>query len=131
MNRLRHPHSSNAFTFVEVLAAMVFMGILIPVVVSALTLSNRAAVTSEREAIAMQLAENKLGELMIDNAWTSAGARGDFAPNRPGYRWEISQADWESGTMTEFTIRVFFQVQGREESVLLSTLVNESLTQEQ
>ncbi len=29
--------------------------------------------------------------------------------------------------MTELTVRVYFPVQGREQSVLLSTLVNETL----
>jgi len=48
----RNHRSDFAFTFVEVLAAMVFMGILMPVVISALTLSNRAAVTAERSAMA-------------------------------------------------------------------------------
>ena len=42
----------HGFTLVEVLAALAFLGILIPVVVSALTVSNRAAVIAERSVIA-------------------------------------------------------------------------------
>ncbi len=121
--------SHRGFTFVEILACMAFLGILIPVVVSALMVSNRAAVMSERSTIAAQLGENRLSEMMLGDAWTSESSRGEFGQDWPGYRWEMKQADWNSGAMTELTLDVFYTVQGREQSVRLSTLVNESLTQ--
>jgi type II secretory pathway pseudopilin PulG len=117
------------FTFVEVLAAMVFLGILIPVVISALMVSNRAAVVAERSTIAMQLGENRLSELMLQDAWTTAESRGDFGQEWPGYRWELKRQDWQSGAMTELTLDIFFAVQGQEHDVRLSTLTNESLKQ--
>lgn len=117
------------FTFVEVLAAMVFLGILIPVVISALMVSNRAAVVAERSTIAMQLGENRLSELMLGDAWTTAESRGDFGGEWPGYRWELKRQDWQSGAMTELTLDVFFAVQGQEHDVRLSTLTSESLKQ--
>ena len=120
---------THAFTFVEILAAMVFLGITIPVIVSALTVSNRAAVTAERGAIAAQLAENKLSELLLDDAWSSAGGGGDFGVEYPGYRYALTKRDWESGVMTELTLEVFYKVQGVEQSAQLCTLVNEELTQ--
>ena len=118
------------FTFVEILASMAFLGILIPVVVSALMVSNRAAVMSERSVIATQLGENRLNEMMLGDAWTSESSRGDFGADFPGYRWEMKQADWNAGAMTELTLDVFYSVQGREQSVQLSTLVSDSLTQQ-
>lgn len=121
--------SHRGFTFVEILACMAFLGILIPVVVSALMVSNRAAVMAERSTIAAQLGENRLSEMMLGDAWTSESSRGEFGQDWPGYRWEMKQADWNSGAMTELTLDVFYTVQGREQSVRLSTLVNESLTQ--
>jgi type II secretory pathway pseudopilin PulG len=117
------------FTFVEILAAMAFLGILIPVVISALTVSNRAAVVAERSTVAVQLGENRLSELMLEDAWTTAESRGDFGQEWPGYRWELKRQDWQSGAMTELTLDVFFVVQGQEHDVRLSTLTNESLKQ--
>ena len=119
-----------AFTLVEVLAALAFMGILVPVVVEALMVSNRAAIVAERSAVAAQLGENRIGELMLADAWSSAGSSGDFGAEWPGYRWELLKADWQTGAMTELTIKILFQVQGRDHTVQLSTLVNSSLTQE-
>ena len=122
--------SRRAFTFVEVLAALAFLGILIPVVVSALTLANRAGVIAERSSVAVRLGENRLNELMLGDAWTTAGTRGDFGAEWPGYRWEVTRGAWESGSMTELTMSVFFVVQGREREARLSTLVNETLIQQ-
>ncbi len=117
-----------AFTFAEILAALTFLGILVPVLVSALLASNRAGVISERSTLAVQLGENELNELMLANAWSTAKPSGDFGADWPGYRWELAQKDWQSGSMTELTLSVFYPVQGKEDSVRLSTLVNTLLT---
>ena len=116
----------HGFTFVEVLASLVFLAILMPVLISALTLSNRASVVAERSSVAIQLAENKLNELQLADAWMTAGSRGEFENDRAGYRWEMTQSDWEGGEMVELRLRVLFEVQGQEREVHLSTLVNET-----
>lgn len=126
---MKRSRAQPGFTFVEILAALVFLGILMPVVVSALTLSNSAAVIAERTSAAVRLGENRLNELTLADAWTSAETRGEFGPEWPGYRWELSRADWEAGDMTELAMNVFFQVQGREHVVHLSTLVSEAVSQ--
>jgi type II secretory pathway pseudopilin PulG len=118
-----------AFTLVEILAALAFLGLVIPVAVSAIMLANRAGVVSERSMIAVQLGENKLNELMLAQAWSTAESRGTFSDDRPGYRWELKKNDWQTGAMSELTLDVFYQVQGSEQSVRLSTLVNEELTE--
>jgi hypothetical protein len=109
--------------------SLAFLGLVIPVAVSALMVANRAAVVSERSLVTVQLGENRLNELLLAQAWTTSESRGTFGDERPGYRWELQQADWNSGAMTELMLDVFFQVQGQEQSVRLSTLVNEELTE--
>jgi len=42
----------------------------------------------------------------------------------------MTQATWQNSAMTELAFKVFFKVQGQEYEVQLSTLVNESLTEE-
>ncbi|MEA3188695.1 MAG: hypothetical protein QOD99_2525 [Chthoniobacter sp.] len=119
----------SGFTLVEVLAALAFLAILLPVVLSALSISNRAAVVAERRSLASELAENQLSQLILSNAWATGDTRGDFGVDRPGYRWELKRGDWTSGLgMSELTMNVFYQVQGREGSVTLVTLANEALT---
>jgi len=118
----------NAFTLIEVLAALLFLAILVPVLVGGLTLANRLSALSERKAVAIELAENKLNEQLIGNAWlTPSSTSGTFGTDYPGYRWELTQPAWDgdqTNLMTELKMEVFFTVQGKEHSVNLTTLVN-------
>jgi type II secretory pathway pseudopilin PulG len=116
----------SAFTLVEILATLAFLGLVIPVAVKAVLLASRAGEIAERSMIAEQLGENKLGELMLANAWTTAESRGTF-DDQPGYRWELKRNDWQTGAMTELDMDVFYPVQGGEQTLRLSTLVNEQL----
>ena len=118
-----------AFTFVEVLAALVFLAILLPTVIGGFSICTRAGAAAERTATAVQLAENHLNELMLNDAWIGAEQRGEFGTGFPGYRWEVDQSTWEIDAMTKLTVRVFFQVQGQEREVALTTLVSDELTQ--
>ncbi len=119
MSRRRH----SAFTFIEILAAMVFLAILVPAVVEGITLASRASAHAERGAVAAELAQNKLAELTLNDAWSGGESAGDFGQDWPGYRWELTQATWDMDSMTILTLKAFFTVQGREQSVSLSTLV--------
>src|SRR6478735_6417980 len=53
------------FTLAEVLAALLFMAIVIPVAVQGLRIASRAGSLSERKAIAARLADSKLNELVV------------------------------------------------------------------
>ena len=116
------------FTFVEVLAAMLFLAVVVPVIMTALTVSNRASELAARGTTAGQLAENKLSEMLIGNAWQGqANGSGDFGADFPGYRWQLTQAQWTgdaAAALTQLKVEVFFPVQGSEHSVALTSLVN-------
>lgn len=119
---------TQGFTLVEILAALLFLALVVPVIMGALIVSNRTSLLAERGAVAGELAENKLGEMLIGNTWTSAPATsGEFGTDWPGYRWTIGTSDWTNDTanhMTELSADVFYTVQGREYNVHLSTLVD-------
>jgi type II secretory pathway pseudopilin PulG len=125
---MSHCRKSAGFTFVEVLAALTFLGVLIPVVLSAMTVSLRASEIAERSSVAAGLGENMLNEMIVENTWSSAGTRGDFGQDYPGYRWQLTQASWTTGSMTELTMDVFFPVQGREQNIRLGTLASQAQT---
>jgi type II secretory pathway pseudopilin PulG len=116
-----------AFTFVEVLAALVFLAILLPTVIGGFSICTRAGAAAERTAIAAQLAENRMSELMLNDAWIAAEKRGEFGEEFPGYRWEVEQSTWDIENMTALTVHVFFQLQGQERDVALTTLVSDAL----
>ena len=130
MSDRRPSQAAAAFTFVEVLAALLFLAVVVPAVVTALTVSNRASEIADRGSLAGELAENKLGEMLVDNAWQNASEnQGTFGDDLPGYRWTMSVTNWDVDTanvVRELRVDVFYPVQGQERGVHLSTLVNPS-----
>ena len=110
---------------------MVFLGVLIPTLVEAISLANRTSIVAERTAVATQLAENKIGELIATQTVNSGDNSGPCGDDWPGYRWEARQQAWETDSMTQLDVQVFFTVQGKEQSVLLSTLMAPDQTQSQ
>lgn len=113
------------FTLAEVLAAMFFLAIVIPVVAQGMALANRAGVMAERSREAAQLADRVLTEMTVTGDWQLGEQEGDFEPDYPGYRWELTVDAWPLDVMNELTVKVTFQVQGEDSSISLSTLVSE------
>jgi len=115
------------FTFAEVLAALVFMAIVIPVVVQGISVANRTGVGAERKEIAVLLASNMLNQLTISNLWQTAQSSGTFHEDYPGYKWSMQQQAWPDGAMQQLTLEVTYPLQGRIFSIELSTLVDDSV----
>jgi len=128
ISRFRQRIRSRAgFTFAEVLAALIFMAIVIPVVLQGISIANRAGVGAERKEIAVQLAANMLNQLSISNFWQTAQASGTFEQDYPGYAWSMQQQTWPDGDMQQLTLEVTYPLQGRIFTVELSTLVDDSV----
>jgi hypothetical protein len=106
---------------------MVFMAVLIPVAVEAVLVAHRLASAADRRAVAAQLADNRLHRLVVEQAWSTGGTEGDFGEEWPAYRWELAAQDWPEDELTLLTLTVLYDVQGREQVVRLSTLVDEPL----
>ncbi|MCW5552511.1 MAG: type II secretion system protein [Verrucomicrobiae bacterium] len=113
------------FTLAEVLAALVFMAIVIPVAVQGLRIASRAGSVSERRAVAVRLAENKLNELIVTGQWQSAAQRGTIEEGWQSYDWRLLSESWsEDGAMRLVTVEVIVPVQGQDYEVRVSTLVD-------
>ena len=114
------------FTFVETLAAMFFMAIVIPVAVRGVMLANRAGIVAERTRVAAQLADSLLTEMVVTEGWRDAEQEGDFGEEWSGYRWVLEDDAWDEDTMRVLSVEVLFEVQDAEYRVRLSTLVEET-----
>ena len=113
------------FTFVEILAAMLFMAIVIPVTVEGIMIANRAGVAAERKRVAVGLADMLLTKKVVTEEWRDGEQLGDFGEDWPEYNWVLRNEAWEEEGMRLISVEVQFQVQGRDYSVSLSTLVEE------
>ena len=115
-----------AFTLAEVLAALTFMAIVIPVAIEGLHIANRAGVVAQRKTAAARVAERVLNETLVASQ-SQASARNGVVQEGPiDYRWSLRYATWPEDTMRLVTAEVLFQVQGQEHDVRLSTLMSNS-----
>jgi len=116
-------HCFGGFTFIELLATIVLMGIIMPVAMRSIGLCTRLGGQSRRQIEAASLACTKLTELTSSQDWQTGEKSGDFGPDWPGYRWTAVVSNWTDSTVSELELAVVWKSQGQERSVLLSTLV--------
>ena len=117
--------SRGGFTLAEVLAALVFMAIVIPVALQGLRIASRAGSVAERKAVAARLAERKLNELIVTGQWQSSAVKGTVQEGWQTYDWNLETESWaEDGAMRVLTVKVTVPVQGENYDVRISTLVD-------
>jgi type II secretory pathway pseudopilin PulG len=115
----------SAFTLAEVLAALLFMAIVIPVAVQGLRVASRAGTVAERKAVAARLADSKLNELVVTRQWQSSVQKGTIQEGWRSYSWTVESQPWtEDGAMRLVTVHVSVPVQGQDYDVAVSTLVD-------
>src|SRR6185436_14866016 len=116
-----------AFTLVEVLVTLVFMGIVLPVAMRGLSLSLSAASHARHMNEAASLAESKLSEIAIEQSAMGTATSGDFGPDHPGYRFAVESVARDFG-MTEIIVHVMWNEGAAERSTSLATLVYQQTT---
>ena len=119
-NRIRN---RAAFTLAEVLAAMLFLAIVIPVAVEALHVSSLAGEVAARKGAAARIADRVLGESLVTTNWSGGGQRGRISEGALDFDWTLTTQNWpQDATMQLLTAEVTFPAQGKDYTVRLSTL---------
>jgi Tfp pilus assembly protein PilV len=123
--RFAHRHGRRrAFTFIEVLATMAFLAVVLPAVMSGISLCLSAAKLAKQQTRASSLAYAKLVELAAVAPMDQAEMIGDFGPEEPEYRWAARMSDWDGDLLRELDVAVTWRYRGKDRDVVLSTLVN-------
>jgi prepilin-type N-terminal cleavage/methylation domain-containing protein len=117
---------SSGFTLVEVLAALAFMAIVIPVAVQGLRIANLAGQVAERKGDAARVAERVLNESIISTNWNKSAQSGTVAEGSRQFRWQLNNQVWVSDPIRLVSVQVTYTVQGRDYDVRLSTLADAS-----
>lgn len=121
---VRARRACGGFTLAEVLAALVFMAIVIPVALQGLRVASLAGQLGVRRAAAARVAERVLGELVLTGQWQQGVQSGTYAEGYQEYRWECRLDPWLEGSLRVLTVRVTVPVQGQDYEVALSTIVD-------
>ena len=117
-----------AFTLAEVLASLVFMAILIPVALEALSIATRAGEVAARKGEAALVAERVLNENVVTTNWNKSVQSGSVRQGVREFRWTLHNDPWNQdlsqNAMRQLSVEVIYTAQGRDYSVRMSTLVD-------
>ena len=116
-----------AFTLAEVLAALVFMAIVIPVALQGLNVASRAGELAQRKMIATRIGNMEMNQLKVMNQLRGGGQTGVVVDHGISYKWSLKNEGWTGDSLSQLsqaTITVSFPVQGRNYEVHLSTLIS-------
>jgi type II secretory pathway pseudopilin PulG len=121
---VKHRCECNGFTLAEVLAALVFMAIVIPAAVHGLQIANRAGQVALRKTAASRVADRLLNEMIITSQAKLANQSGSIQEGPYLYRWQMRNEPWQLDAIHTITMQVTFNVQGQDYDVRLSTLLD-------
>jgi len=122
--------SAAGFTLAEVLAALLFMAVVIPVALEGMHVASRAGTVAVRKREAARVAERLLNESLITTNWSSGSSQsGTVTEGMLQFKWTLYNEPWNVdlniNTMRLLSVEVNYAVQGREDyKVKLSTLVD-------
>jgi len=122
--RRRDKHAYGGFTLAEVLAALVFMAIVIPVAVQGVRIATLAGQVGVRKEAAARVAERVLNELIVTGQFRQSAGSGTAAEGALDYQWSLRLDPWIENNIRLLTVRVTFPAQGQDYDVSLSTLVD-------
>ena len=115
--------NESAFTLAEVLAAMLFLAIVIPAAVEAMHLASLAGEVAARKAAATRVADRILNESLVTTNWTGGTQSGKTGEGALDFDWTLTTQAWpEDSAMQVVTAEVKFTAQGKDYSVKLNTL---------
>ncbi|HUC86488.1 MAG TPA: hypothetical protein VL970_14935 [Candidatus Acidoferrales bacterium] len=123
-SRAGRPGHCAAFTLAEVLAALMFLAIVIPTAVEALHVASLAGEVAARKSEAARVADRVLNESIVTTNWGSGVQSGTITEGILDFRWRLTAQSWPQDSMQLLTAEVTYSAQGKDYSVRLSTLAN-------
>jgi len=130
MRSARATNSHSGFTLAEVLAALLFMAIVVPVAMEGLHIASLAGAVAQRKAEAARIAQKVINESLITTNWSQSLQSGTIAEGQRQFRWTLRSDPWNQDPaqtmLRQLSVEVFFTAQARDYSVKMSTLVDTS-----
>lgn len=112
------------FTLVEVLAALLFLAIVIPTAIEALHMATLSGEYAVRKGIAARVADRVLNESIVMTNWNGGSQSGTATEGALQFNWTLTSQTWPQDAMQLLTAEVHYSAQGKDYSVKMSTLAN-------
>lgn len=118
------------FTLAEVLAALLFMAIVIPAAIEGLHIASLAGTVAVRKGEAARVAQRVLTESLVTTNSSQSAQSGTVTEGQRQFRWTMRTDPWtqdpNQNAILRLTVEVFFTAQNRDYSVRMSTLTDSS-----
>jgi hypothetical protein len=111
----------------EVLAAMLFMAIVIPVALQGVRIASRAGEVGQRKSVAARICERVINELLVTGQYLQSSQNGVIEEGGREYNWTMNVDASDFGSLRLMTVQVGYVVQGQDYEVHLSTLVDPTI----
>lgn len=119
------------FTLAEVLAALLFMAIVLPVAIEGLHIASLGGAVAATKGEAARIAEQVLNENLVTTNWSQT-LQGTTTDGSRTFRWTLNSEPWtqdpSQSVMRQLSVEVTYNVRGRDYQVKLATLVDSSLS---
>jgi type II secretory pathway pseudopilin PulG len=126
----RRTNSFGGFTLAEVLAALMFMAIVVPVAIEGLHIASLAGAVAQRKGEAARIAQRVLTENLVTTNWSQSVQSGSTTEGQREFRWTLRSDPWTQdptqNVLRQLSVDVTFTAQNREYTVRMSTLVDSS-----
>jgi type II secretory pathway pseudopilin PulG len=120
----KNKNRAAGFTLAEVLAALLFLAIVIPAAVEALHVATLSGEVAVRKGAAARVADRILNESIVMTNWNGGTQSGTASEGAVDFRWTLTSETWPQDAMQLLTAEVKYSAQGKDYSVKLSTLAN-------
>ena len=122
--------SAAGFTLAEVLAALLFMAIVIPAAIEGMHIASLAGTVAERKVEAARVAQRLLAESLTTTNWNQSVQTGSLVEGQREFRWTMHSDPWTQdpyqNVILLLSVDVTFTAQNRDYAVRMSTLVDSS-----
>jgi Tfp pilus assembly protein PilV len=122
--------STAGFTLAEVLAALLFMAIVIPAAIEGMHIASLAGTVAQRKGEAARVAQRLLAESLVSTNSSQSVQSGTVTEGQGQFSYTLRSDPWNrdrsQNTVQQLSVEVKFTAQGRDYSVRMSTLTASS-----
>jgi Tfp pilus assembly protein PilV len=122
--------STAGFTLAEVLAALLFMAIVIPAAIEGMHIASLAGTVAERKGEAARVAQRLLAENLVTTNSSQSVQSGTLTEGQRQFNYTMRSDPWSQdpsqNVIRQLSVEVKFTAQNRDYSVRMSTLVDSS-----
>jgi Tfp pilus assembly protein PilV len=122
--------SAAGFTLAEVLAALLFMAIVIPAAIEGMHVASLAGTVAQRKGEAARVAQRLLAENLVSTNGNQSVQSGTLTEGQREFNYTLRSDPWNQdpsqNVIRQLTVEVKFTAQNRDYLVKMSTLVDSS-----